>query len=133
MFSSSNASADFGAAPSLRIQSGTPWPTPGSNRPGWRRARKANSMASSAGLRSGTGQMPMPTLIRSVSARAAVADDTPPAQPRSSTTQNSSAPAVSQYRTAWRSCSGGRSRSNITPRLRGRGSAADGVGSIALP
>jgi hypothetical protein len=61
------------------IHAATPCPSPGTARPGNRRASVASSIAVAAGLRSTAGRMPSPTVIRSVAARAVAAEAMPPA------------------------------------------------------
>ena len=90
---SSSARIGFsGSAPICCIQEGTPCPSPATKRPGYSRASVAISIAAATGLRKTTGMTPSPTVIRSVTASAVAAAETPPARKQSSHTQSSSNP-----------------------------------------
>ena len=73
MTSSSVVSGDGVRAPICPIHDCTPWPMPGSTRPGASRHSVEISIAVIAGLRATAGRMPRPTGSRSVTASAAAA------------------------------------------------------------
>ena len=76
--SSSVVSGEEVRAPICSIHDCTPWPIPGSSRPGASSHRVAISIAHGiAGLRATAGRIPIPTVSRSVVARAAAARVTP--------------------------------------------------------
>ena len=77
----------------------------------------AISIAAATGFRNTTGITPSPTVIRSVSASAVAAVETPPARKQSSHNQSSSSPAASAAIANAGSSSGGRSAVKTTPSL----------------
>ena len=113
--SRSSVIGDSARAPTWAIQSRTPWPTAGTNRSGKSRAIVAISIATRAGLRSGTGSSPTPTRTRRDQASAAVAVVRPPSRKQSSQSHSSGTPASSTARTTACSSSGGCCGRNTTP------------------
>ena len=80
------------------------------------RASAAISIATNAGLRTGAGMIPSPTLTRDVAARAVAVVAMPPAKKQSSHSQSSSKPASSTARASPGSASGGCSGRTTKPR-----------------
>ncbi len=89
-YSSRRVMGEATRPPTCPIQSWTPCPTPGTNRPGKIRCRVATSMAVRATLRSGAGIRPIPTRRRCVEANAVAALAIPLCLKQSSQTQRSS-------------------------------------------